>query len=299
MLNTIIQPAAKAILVTMRASMWRARKPDNYLTREVNTAHGTVNAVKVLKNLFVGNAPEYDALKAALNTARSDHYFHTLRWERGVQLLPTKNSPAYNEAARRNKAAYADAKRAFLAAYEGLVERAKLPAVDGGLGSLFNERDYPAPSSIKGLISLEYEEDFLPQSGDFRIDGLSQVQIDRIQAQVDGRIKDATADAMANARERLGTVVQRMADTLAKQPGQKGYGFKGTLISGLQAELEVLKNLNLTDDLELEAMRQDVEDQLTTEDAQTLREDSSKRAIMAAKAAAMQKRMGSFYGVAK
>ena len=111
-------PEFRARLVRMTSSLWSASKRDKKVTREVNEAHGVTNALKAVKSLLVGGAKEYKDLVEARNTARADHYFHTLKWDTGVQLLPTKNTPAYNEAKRRNVAAFADAKAAFLAAYE-------------------------------------------------------------------------------------------------------------------------------------------------------------------------------------
>jgi hypothetical protein len=289
-------PQFKARLVRMTSSLWSAKRRDQQVTREVNEAHGTANAGRFIKSLLVGDTKEYDDLKTALNTARADHYFHTLKWDTGVQLLPTKNSPAYNEARRRNVVAFEDTRRAFLAAYDRLVDNARRPAIDGGLGDLFNEKDYPHSDRIADRISLEFENLAVPAAGDFRVEGLGQEEVENIRAEIDARVRLATGAAMENAKARLGAVVGKMADTLARQKGDKGFGFKDTLVENIRAEVEVLKSLNLTDDDGLESFRKVVEDELTKEEADTLRNDPSKRSAMARKAAEIQKKMGGAYG---
>ena len=239
-------------------------------------------------------AREYKTLIAAMNLARTNHYFHTLEWAPGVRLLPVTNSTAYHAAVREDTVRYVDAKAAFVAAWPGLVDAARKPADEGGLGDLFNAADYPHPDHIADEFDIYYGRDMVPMSGDFRVEGLRQDEIDAIRAEVDERIEDATAEAMAGARERLGDVVRNMAAAL----GDPKKTFHDTLVGNARDLCDVLKRLNVTGDPELEAMRARVERELTQTTTEDIRSDPAKRRTVADRAAKIGADMGSFYGAA-
>ena len=94
------------------------------------------------------------------------------------------------------------------------------------------------------------------------------------------------------AWERLYKTVSHMAETLSDPAAT----FKNTLVENTQDICAVLTKLNVTDDPNLERLRQEVEATLTNTSPEVLRHDPDARRDTAEDARAIMAKMGSFMG---
>ena len=280
--------SARAMLVTLTMSSWSARKLDKAVSREVNDAHAaSAKAGRYNKHLLAW-AKEYKTLISRMVAAREAHYGQTLPWaDTGWRLLPTANYLQYMDAMRKEFAAM-DALRAdFMEAYPRLVDEAQRQ--HEALGRLWQREDYPTARAMRAKFSWALEWRPVPSAGDIRVD-LPGDQLDAIRAQVEGRMRDLAAEAMAGAWARLHEAVAR----IRKAAGPDGI-VRGTLVEHARETCDVLARLNVAQDERLEAMRARVEHELAVLSVEDLRQDEAVRADAARRAEDIMAAMGAFY----
>jgi len=150
-----------------------------------------------------------------------------------------------------------------------------------------------APSR-SSMIQRKFKMDmgiFPVPSNDFRVE-IADHELSRIQQDVEARVQDAAQNAMKEAWQRLYDRVQHMAEKLADPKAV----FRDTLVENTREVCAVLSRLNFTDDPNLEAMRQQVEQSLANHHPDALRNDPDLRRDKAAEANDIMKRMGAFMG---
>ena len=266
---------SRAMLVKFSVSVWTARRFDKKVTAEVNTHHGaSADAGRYNKHLL-GDAESYKAVVKASTDARTEHYANTLAWsDEGWRMLPTANYLAYTEVVRKNRAAFEAALQDFFRDYPRLRENAK-----SRLNGMYNEQDYPSADAIHDKFAMSAEYSPVPASGDFRLD-LPAEQVRSIAATVDGRVQQATAEAMKDAWTRLFDCVAHIHDRLNDPKAI----FRDSLIGNAVELTDVLKRLNVTGDPGLEQARLSVERSLASLNPQRLRNSTRDRKASAQKA---------------
>ena len=283
-MNTSIH--SRALLVWLRISTWSARRYDKPLSAKINAQHNAASdAGRYNKMLLPGDAKSYKALTALAGSIRQSHYSNTLAWsDEGWRLLPTANYAAYTQWLRDQQRAFADTLTQFMADYPALKDAAKIR-----LNGLFSAADYPDVQDLRSRFALAVEYAPVPAQGDLRVD-LGADQIAMIESAIGDRTGRAVADAMQDAWSRLHAVVGKIAERLADPEAI----FRDTLISNASEVCDVLKRLNVTDDADLEAMRQRVREELTRFAPETLRDDQTRRQDTANRANAILETMKGF-----
>lgn len=278
--------SGRAMLVALRISTWTARKFDKRVTAEINAAHGAdADAGRYNKLLITGES--YRNLIKTCNAARSEHYAQTLAWsDEGWRLLPTANYMEYSESMRRHAAAFDDAFRDFAASYPDLREAAR-----DRLNGMWRAEDYPTLSDLRHRFRFGVEYAPLPSAGDFRL-SLPEAELDALGQQVEDRVTAATREAMADAWGRLSDVVEKMHERLATPDAI----FRDSLVGNVRELVDILARLNVTDDPDLETMRERVARELSVHEAATLREDGETRQETADAAAKILADMRAVYG---
>lgn len=294
-----------AILVSLGISKWNARKFDSVATREIESAHGAQDAGKFSKKLLakkdaVTDEPnEYGALMSILTQARTDHYANSLAWgNQGWRLLPVGNYDEYMDCQRKHLRAFSSALPKLVRAYPAL--RLAAPAA---LGTLFNERDYPAPDAIEERFAINYEREPLPVSGESIVDELAAPQVAEVRAEyaakLDASIDEATRAAMDDARKRVGKVVREIAATMNKKKGEAGFTFKDSKVGNVRRLVSTMRRMNVTNDDEFDGMLDRIDRAFGDVDPQTLRDDKKERASVAKTADEIVADMGAIFGGAK
>jgi hypothetical protein len=276
----------KALLVQLSISQWTARKYDKRATEQVASANSAVNqAGRYNKSLlpmndFLANVHQKSTL------IRKKYYANTLPWGiDGTQILPSANYLSFMTDFRKEKYEWQMVVNSFLSEYMRLKTHARV-----SLNTLYNEADYPSQDEVASKFHMDMSIMPVPD-GDFRVD-VAEEELARITADVERRVVDASQNAMKEAWTRLHDRVKHMAEKLDDPKAV----FRDTLVENTREICSVLTRLNFTDDPNLEAMRQEVEQSLTKHHPDALRNDPDLRRDKAAEAKAIMAKMGAFMG---
>ena len=278
----------RGMLVSLRLSAWTARKYDKQITAKVNSEHNAVaDAGRYNKMLLPGNCESYKALLQCVGSIRTEHYANTLAWsDEGWRLLPTANYMAYVGMIRKRRAEFETLLDTFLAEYPQLREHAKIR-----LNGMYKEDDYPTVSEIRGKFGFYYDPMPLPAHGDFRLDGLPAEDLQQIEADTQDRVYKAVNEAMTDAWKRLHDCVKHIQE----RTSQPDAIFRDSLIYNARELCDTLSRLNITGDKNLEAFRQEIENDLASNDPDTLRENDTLREDTATLADDILARMAEYY----
>lgn len=253
----------RALLVYMNISMWSARRYDKTITQKINTDYrASDDAGRYNKMLLPGNAPTYKALTTLASQIRNTHYTKTLTWsDEGWRLLPTANYMAYTDWLRSQERQFQAALDAFVAEYPAL----KL-AAQTRLNGMYQEEDYPALADIRKRFNIAVSYMPVPAHGDIRVD-LASDQVSAIEESVTASVATSIRNAVSDAWQRLHTVTNHLAQRLADPDAT----FRNATVDNVRDCCDALRRLNVTNDPQLESMRQRVEHDLAFYSAEDLR----------------------------
>ena len=277
----------KALLVNLKISQMSGFKIDKGATEQVAlTNNSALEAGRYNKNLFASTSLLAD-IRSKTNDIRKKFYHNTLPWGlKGTHMLPTANFMDFSAEFRADKKDWFSLVDRFI----DNLPKIKLDA-PRVLGKMYNEADYPTEAEAMSKFSMDMEVTAIPDD-DFRVQGISEEELETIRRDITNKVTTATEDAMNVAWERLYKTVSHMAETLSDPAAT----FKNTLVENTQDICAVLTKLNVTDDPNLERLRQEVEATLTSTSPEVLRHDPDARRDTAEDARAIMAKMGSFMG---
>lgn len=263
--------SGSALIVNLSLSVWTGRKLDKRVSEEVDQAKSTrTRAGNYHKNLLAGSGKLEEITKVA-NAVRTWHYTVTQPWgDNGDRVLNMATFLDYKSRLTEYEQQFATAVNNFLNDYETLVAAAAFQ-----LGDLFNRDDYPTREHIQDKFGFRYSFTPLPTAGDFRVD-IGEQGLQELRDQYEGVLKDRTESAMRDAWDRLYDALTKMSERLADDTDADGQPkrkiFRDSLVDNAVEICGLLKHFNITGDLRMEAMRQQLEDALRHVDAASLRE---------------------------
>jgi len=279
----------RALLAQLSISQWIGRKLDKNASRNVtDDASAAAGVARVNKDLLPG-CQELMAVHSKSNLIRTKFYENTLPWGmEGSQILTAANFLPFMQGFRQEKGEWQSLVQTFYDNYE----IAKWNAENDKrrtLGRLYTPTDYPKLVDIKSKFNIDLAIFPVP-ANDFRV-AIASDELTRIQKDVEARVKDAASTAMKEVWQRLYDKVKCIADKCADPKAI----FRDTLMENARDMCEILPRLNLTDDPNLEAMRQEVEAKLIMH-PEMLRNDPDKRRATAVEAQKIMDVMGTFMG---
>lgn len=276
----------RAILVQLTISMWSANRLDKEISNETNAIKGVQrNAGRYHKSLLP-MCDLLDDIKKKATLIRTKFYDNTLPWGvKGIQILPTNNYLAFMTEFRKERSEYEALVRRFVPAYPQLVLDAQR-----FLGSAYKPADYPEAHEIADKFKMDMQVMPVPNN-DFRVN-IADEELARIHDEVEARVKDAARGAMQDVWQRLYDKVKHFAE---KMDDPKAI-FRDSTVDHLVDLCELLPRLNVMDDPNLEAMRQEVEAKLAGYNPDVLRANPTTRQSVADEANDIAARMAAFMG---
>ena len=276
-----------AVLVQLSISQWTARKYDRKISKEVADSHGaSADAGRYNQVLLPAN----DALKnvhSKTQFIRGLFYENTLPWGlEGQQILPTGNYLNFINMFRKERAEWNSLVDTFITAYPALKAEAKRFLPNG----MYDEADYPNPSDIYKRFKMDIAVFPVP-STDFRVQ-IGSDEMERVQLDVEARVKQAAQNAMFDVWQRLFDKVKHIAEKLADPKAI----FRDSMIENARELCELLPKLNFADDPNLEKLRQEVEAKLAGNHPDALRNDPDLRRSTAEEANRIMDAMKGFMG---
>lgn len=271
-----ISIASSAVLVRMSIGVWQARKKDNAVSSEVDADKGArVRAGNYNKNLLP-NTVELDAIQSQASATRAWIATFTTPWDdSGWRLLPTTFM--------LNNAAELDARIAefyrlvddLIAVYEQRIQAAQFNLV-----GLFRREDYPTAEQVRAKFYMVREFSPVPHAGDFRVDighEAEKALLADFQAASDKKL----ADAMQSNWDRLYKTMQVLSRQLGsydnKEEGRRAGGVHASVVDNALELCDMLKELNITNDPNLEKMRRDLQMTLQGVEVKELRKEAQVR----------------------
>ena len=282
-----IDLSTRAILVAVRMGTWPGRRFDKKRRDELIAAANARSpiAVSVSKNLFPDNS-HIKAINAKGQQVRQYFYSLSLPWAaEGLRVMPT---PAYMDflvGFGELQQEFDDTVTSFLVDYSRSVEAAK-----GALGGMFNDGDYPPVGDVRSKFYLR--ADTFPVPGnDFRVDLGADLSAE-LSANAEQRANEVWEGAVSSLWERLYTKVKHLTDILADHERN----FRVESLIAIKEQCQLLTKLNVTDNRDLEAMREKVSELFGMHHPETLRNDPVVRRDVADEAFKMLNKMSRFIG---
>ena len=273
----------KAMLASLAISQWTARKLDRAITDEVGERHHAVKDHGRYNKLLVPKAALKE-IQQIVSEARSYHITFTQPWlDQGTRLLPAKLYEEYSAKMRGFRIAFERAADLFADNFQRHVD-ARAVALNG----LYDPRDYPKQSEVRGLFAFGVMYAPCPDASDFRV-SLGEGLADDLRQQIEADMQSALDHAMREPLRRTVEVVGRMAERLRTFKPSEGNGraegvFRDSLITNVEELVRLFPAFNLRDDPQLTALAQEIEDKLCSESASDLREHGQVRKDVAADA---------------
>ena len=273
---------SKAVLVRVEIGSYSGVKRDRELSQAVADTHdASSEAINVAKNL-VSSYNYLKEIKKIVGKVRNYVSDRTLPWSDGTEgwRLISTEVRGTDSTYRRWQKDIADFENefnkeveAFLKNYDNLITADK-----DILGEAFDISDYKSVEELRDKFKFESKVQPIPNSSDLRV-GLSRSEEDKLRnklsKEIEGNFESARTVLLTRVVEKLSTV----SESLNKyDPENKGKGFfNDSLVPNLRDLATTVGDLNVNSDPEIEKLRQKISSDLTLDDTQTLREDSSKR----------------------
>ncbi len=164
----------------------------------------------------------------------------------GLYLLPIASLERIDEQLRERQLERANLVDVLCQALPTIKYTDALPADQGGLGSLYNEADYPTASALRDAFSMAYN--YTEFSAPGRLKSLSMAIYEREKEKAGEIWKSALEEGKALLRAQFLSLVEHMQDRLTPGPDGKAKKFKGSLVGNLQEFLDNFSARNLCDD---------------------------------------------------
>jgi len=264
--------SSSAMLVDLSLSVWTGRKLDKTVSAEVDASKGAKGrAGNYHKNLLAGSEKLAEIGKLS-SSIRNWSYSQTSPWsDAGTRLLPSTLFFDYKAKLSEYEKMFTDKVTEFLGEYDVLVSKAAFQ-----LGDLFNREDYPEVEKIQSKFGMHYTFSPVPEAGDFRVDigeaGMRELQ-ERYQSAYSTRIEASMKDVWQRFHDSLSKMVERFD----YEEGETKKIFRDSLVENVYEQIDLLKHLNITGDMQLEAMRKELQSHLSGYKAEDFREDDGLR----------------------
>ena len=264
--------SSSAMLVDLSLSVWTGRKLDKTVSAEVDVSKNAKGrAGNYHKNLLAGSEKlaEIGKLSSAI---RNWSYSQTSPWsDAGTRLLPSTLFFDYKAKLAEYEKMFSDKVVEFLAEYDVLVSKAAFQ-----LGDLFNREDYPLVDKVQSKFGMYYTFSPVPEAGDFRVD-IGEAGMAELKKRYDDAFRYRIESSMKDVWERLHDALSKMSERFDYDGSGTKKIFRDSLVENAQELTGLLKHLNITGDMQMEAMRKRLEGLLSGCDADSFREDDALR----------------------
>ena len=260
----------RAMLVKSRIELrgLLGERRDQGATQHVEQQYNVAERrAKVGKFLIAQNVKSVKAVRASAQAIRQCVYQHTFAWlDTDMRLLPSKNHDTFRTEHDLAVAKHLANIESYINDYPYLVEDARHPA-PRGLGELFDPSQYPPAENIKGLFKSSLEYWPMPTTNNFVAD-IAQEAAAEAKAGMERKVREIISHSFNDLVARSEQVVAHFVTKLAeyKPAGYPaGYRdkpegiFRDSLVDNMTDLAKLIRNLNFTDDIDIEQMAVNLE----------------------------------------
>jgi len=257
----------KAMLVSLKLSMWTGRTKDKKVSSEVCTVKKSDKDSGAWWTYLVPKSAICKVQKTEFQ-CRLRHNQLTLPWmDGGLRILSADMFMKYTEEMRKVIGEYEEAVDDFIKEYPTIVTQAKKR-----LGKLIEGKRLPSASEIKPKFAVHQDILPIPQASDFRCN-LNDDEVAGIRKNIANSIETMTERAMTNLWEQFTSLIEKIEKTM-KEPKRI---FRDSLITNLRDFCELIPKMNLTGDNNLETLRKEASKKLAELKPIDLRESKKDR----------------------
>jgi hypothetical protein len=243
--NSVSVLAQKALLVQLRINQWSGIKQDAKARATVESAHKTEMKVGNYQKQLLPNSKELAAIRNVAQNIRQFVDRQTLPWYAdGTRILSSMHYMEFTEQFRKRKQQYDETVNEFLTKYVDLKDQAKTK-----LGDLYNEYEYPSVEALKYAFDCQVNFMPVPDVSDFRVE-ISEAEKERFV----NTMKQVETEAKVEVYSRLKDVIRKAAEKLAEPDAI----FRDSLIGNINDMLNLVPALNVTEDQDLNRLRDEI-----------------------------------------
>ena len=278
--------SSNAILCNLSMRQARFNKLDKGVTDETLAAKGAkAGAARVYKSLVSKAALK--PIQQAMNAAKTYHNKVTLPYHnKGARLLPTTLYFEYSEKMSGFKNDVTMAVNKFIEDYEEHVHQARQ-----SLGDMFDKSDFPDISRVQDKFMIDIQMYPVPEASTLGNLAFSSADRAELEKNVQNTLQNKTDDAIKDIYRRVYTAVNNIAVKLKKEDSV----FHGSLVGNLEDIVLLLPALNVTDDMKLNSIYEDIKLHLSELDVKELREDMAVRKDTAEEAKKIADSMAAYF----
>ena len=264
--------SSSASLAQLNVSVWTAKRLDKKATAQVAQANAAKTKAGNYNKNLLADCQELDALKKFVGNARNEHYAMTLPWsDMGLRLIPTAKLFDYRAHMDGMKMEFDRLTKSFLDVYSFEVSNAMAT-----LGNMFSNDDYPPLYEVESKFRWRLTIQPLADADDFRI-SINDEQARVLKAEYD----EFYGDAIRGAANDIWLRLKKNLETLVRQLDTKDNGKPNKLYDSVFDTaidlVHMMRDFNLTNDTQMESVRQQLESVLSGKNVEGLRHHMSAR----------------------
>ena len=185
----------------------------------------------------------------------------------GTTIVPTSLVESVYEFLEKSKTERDAEIAAFIEAYPALVEEARTK-----LGPLFDPRQYPATSALKGAFEMRWNIVEFGTPG--KLKTISKALYEKERAKAEAEWAGATEQIRNALRVAMAELVEHMINRLASDDDGKAKTFRNSMVENFTEFADLFAARNLTNDAELAALVEKAQKVMSGVDAKALRTDA-------------------------
>lgn len=240
---------------------------------------------RVTKLLFSND--DIKPLTQASTAARARFNELSLPYDEAYRIIPTSSYFKFAEEMGELSMHFDTKKHEFLREYDNIKRKARLV-----LGSLYDERDYPASWDLDAKIRFKLSSSVLPDITAFdNLAGLTPDAVETLKEQAVEAQNQKIEQALHDLFDRLFTSLHKAHVKLSNADSI----FRDTLIGNIKDALYAVETLNLTGNQELIALADEVKATLDNIEPEDLRKDKKLRQTTADSAKQLLDKMEEFF----
>jgi len=261
-----INIGSSALLVEVSVSSWSARKLDRKVTDEVNINKGASRSASRTNKNLLADDEKLEAINKYAANFRNWLYAETLPWSNsGLRLIPTAKFFEFKQTLDAYKTEFDTMVTDFVTDYP-----TRIAAQAFKLGSMFDRSEYPDQNEIAGKFKFGYCFSPVPEAGHFLVD-LGEEMEKELKEEYAKAYEERVNSAMKDLWTRLKDSLTKIAERLTPDADGKNKIFRDSLVDNVLDLCGMLRDLNITNDPNLEQARREVEQLLSGVVADDLR----------------------------
>ena len=277
-----INIGSAALLVEVNISSWSARKLDKKVTEEVNQNKGASRSASRTNKNLLADDEKLEAINKFAANFRNWLYAETLPWSNsGLRLIPTAKFFDFKTTMDKYKNEFEQLVSEFVTEYPN-----RIAAQAFKLGSMFDRNEYPQQDEIANKFKFSYCFSPVPEAGHFLVD-LGEEMEKELKAEYEKAYEDRVNGAMKDLWVRLKDSLDKIAERLTPDESGKNKIFRDSLVDNVLDLCGMLRELNVTNDPNLEKARREVEMLLSGVVAEDLRKNDDIRKDVRSEVAAI------------